>query len=116
MSLAHLTIRYEKTRKDNFAGVIKVLFNPNQLAYTQTVTWSPIHNAAKSRPGFNLKYRSSAPETLNLELFFDTYADAGAAGGLLGLLPVPRTSAPSVLPYTQAVADLARLDTELHRP
>jgi hypothetical protein len=116
MSLDHLTIRHEESRKGTYSGSIEALFNPNQLAYTRTNHWSPLYNARKSIPGFNLKYESSAPETLTLELFFDTYAAPGAEGSLLGLLPSSASSARSVLEHTDKVEKLSRIAAELDRP
>lgn len=104
MTLAHLTIRHEKHQKNNFSETIEALFNPSQLAYSKSVTWSPIHGLTNSRHGFHLEYQSSAPETLTIELFFDTYA-MGLASGLV-----------NVRWYTEAVANLARIDTQLRRP
>lgn len=119
MSLSKLTIQYEQGQAKRFSGSIEALFNPTQLGYSRSVSWSPSYTVtqATDRLGFELKYQSVSPETLTLELFFDTYGMASTAGGgLPGALPLPGTTPRSVLPYTQAVAELASVDTQLHRP
>jgi hypothetical protein len=116
MSLSKLTIQYEMGKQGHFLGRLEALFNPTQLAYSKSVTWSPSHTIGmtKRRPGFELQYQSSAPETLTVELFFDAYAtDTGLAGQLV---PPSNPGSRGVLPYTEAVAALARVDTEMHRP
>ena len=120
MTYAKLTIRYEEGREGNFSEeFIEASFNPTQLAYSRSVTWSPSYTAghAKSSSGFGLQYHSTAPETLTVELFFDTYAaTSDAGGGLFGLLSSSGSAAQSVLPFTDAVAALASIDQEMHRP
>jgi nucleoid-associated protein YgaU len=121
MDRAKLQIWYEKDEEGKFLTehVINVLFNPTQLAYSRSVTWSPLYTVgrSKSSPGFGLQYQSSAPETLTLELFFDTYATSSVTeSGTLGLLPSARPAIQSVLPDIKAVASLASIDPKLHRP
>ncbi|WP_438033295.1 CIS tube protein [Sorangium sp. So ce204] len=121
MTLEKLTIHHEKDQQNNFVLLEPgAYFNPNQLVYSKSVTWAPSYTtgASKYRPGFEMLYQSSAPETLTLELFFDTYARGGAGGDLLGLLPSfgAGPGAESVVKATDAVASLAKQDIELHRP
>jgi nucleoid-associated protein YgaU len=95
-ALEKLTIIPEQGRK------IEALFNPNKLSFSRSVTWESQTGAGGEFE--DLVYQSSQPETLAIDLFFDTYGDQPAA-----------TSA-GVVGYTEAVAQLARVDRELHRP
>ena len=116
MSLAKLTIQRERGAKGVFSTPIAALFNPTQLSYSRSLTWSPVHGVGMSRspPGFALRYQSVAPETLTVELFFDTYAVD--ASGLLGLSPSAPPVPESVLEHTRAVSELASIDAGLGRP
>jgi nucleoid-associated protein YgaU len=121
MSLEKLTIQYEKGAEGRFDGKIEALFNPNQLSFTRTVSWERLDTAQlpKSAGYGNVQFKSAAPETLTISLFFDTYGGdphGGTVSGMLGSLFTLPTRPPSVLKYTDAVAALAQLDRELHRP
>jgi nucleoid-associated protein YgaU len=121
MSLAMLTIRYEKGGEGRFDGKLEALFNPNQLSFSRSVTWERLDpvKLTKSVADGSMQFKSASPETLTLSLFFDTYGGdprgGVVSGGMLGSLLMD-TSQPSVLKYTDAVARLAQLDQELHRP
>jgi nucleoid-associated protein YgaU len=114
MTLEKLTIHYEKGRAGRFEGTIEALFNPGLLSYSKSVVWEPIEAAsvATSGAGTPLEFKSIEPETLNVNLFFDTYGGDPRGSFSLGMLG----STPSVLTYTEKVVALARLDRELHRP
>lgn len=103
MILENLTIHFEVLRKNHFVGFIPALFNPSQLAYSKSVQWAPILPPVSSRSGlpYVLQYQSSQPETLSLELFFDSYG-----------MDIPM----GVRAYTEALVALARVQPELHRP
>jgi nucleoid-associated protein YgaU len=75
MGLAKLVIRYETesaTENDPFngAGEFKVMFNPVALTQTRKVTWSPVPGQLGDPP--SLKYASTPPEDLQIDLLFDT--------------------------------------------
>jgi nucleoid-associated protein YgaU len=114
-----LVIQYE-TAKDKFDGKITALFNPAQLSYTSTTNWDHVDGtlASKSAAGGTNVFRTVAPDTLTLSLFFDTYApyDSASAGGLLGLVAGAATEPKSVVTLTSQVLQLARLNKDLHRP
>lgn len=117
MSVAKLTIQHELGKPGIFSPqTLEALFNPTQLSYSKSVTWSANNTIgmAQRRPGFTLQYQTSAPETLTVELFFDTYATATGTDG--ALLPLQLRNSRSVLPYTDAVVGLARIDPLLRRP
>lgn len=118
MTLSKLTIRHELGKQRHFGGWLEALFNPTQLTYSKSVNWTPSYTIGmtKRRPGFELQYQSSAPETLTVELFFDTYATDPSTWGKLVPAPPSSLNPRSVLRYTDAVAALARVDTEMHRP
>lgn len=126
-ALEKLTILYEK--KTAAPGEIVALFNPNQLTLTQSVQWEA-KNTALPGVGSVLEFKgdSDQPATLKLDLFFDTYeGDRGATGigqsllqnlteTPLALFPGATPSRTSVTKYTEEVANLLRIDRELHRP
>lgn len=120
MSLEKLKIEYEQRRKDSFSGVIEALFNPGQLSYLSSATWERVDRAlaSKNESGGTTVFRGVAPETLTVNLFFDTYAPyaSSAAGGLLGLIGGSAPAAESVAKYTDQVMQLARIDKDMHRP
>jgi nucleoid-associated protein YgaU len=125
--LEKLVIRYEKTRKNLFNGSIEALFNPNEFTISRNVKWKSKGVAAVGSKTTLAKqeFRSTAARTLAITLFFDTYEARG--GGLsLGkmakdlLIPTnPFTASPeatNVKEYTDQIAALAQVNTELHRP
>jgi nucleoid-associated protein YgaU len=121
MSLSKLTIQYEKGAEGRFDGKLEALFNPNQLSFSRTVSWERLDTVklTKSVAYGTVQFKSAAPETLTINLFFDTYGGdprGGTVSGMLGSLFSLTARPPSVLKYTDAVAALARLDRELHRP
>jgi nucleoid-associated protein YgaU len=121
MSLAKLTIRYEQGAEGRFDGKIEALFNPNQLSFSRSVAWERLDavKLTKSAASSSVQFKSAEPETLTIDLFFDTYGGdprGGTVSGMLGSLFALTSRPPSVLKYTDAVVALAQLDRELHRP
>ncbi len=129
-SLEKLTILYEKGGEGKFKGEIKALFNPNNFSITTSVEWKEEKSAVPEQ-GYTLRPPKDYPApSLSLDLFFDTYeGDPQAAGssfgqslvkavsgGILGSSFGASPSGASVVKYTQEIADLARMDQELHRP
>jgi nucleoid-associated protein YgaU len=108
--LAKLTIQYEQSRPRQFTGEVVALFNPSEFTLNHNMTWSA---APSATPGGSARLHfqgdSAQPATLQLALFFDTYASSVP---LPGQAPTPL----SVTAYTEQVANLIRLDRELHRP
>lgn len=114
-SLEKLTIFYESGQEGLPPGSVKALFNPNEISITRTVSWVPkasatTNTSAEYEP---LEFRNAAPATLTITLFFDTY-EGDPARLALTIPGVPQGT--SVLRYTEQVANLARLDQEMHRP
>jgi nucleoid-associated protein YgaU len=131
-TLEKLTIKYEKGRKGSFTEALKVSFNPAQLSFSSSATWDRIDPSlgSKSTSSGTTVFRNVAPDTLTLAFFFDTYAPyaTDSAGGVLAaaaasvassvtsLAGGTRIPPESVRKQTAAVMQLARVDSELHRP
>jgi nucleoid-associated protein YgaU len=132
-SLEKLTIWYEVKPgpfKQGSYKSIQALFNPNQLRYDNRAEWRATGTVAQSVAGGfqRMEFQATPPTTLTVDLFFDTYEGAPrtGAGSLLdslrtALVPDNRFSAgtPSfvdVKRYTEQVANLAHVQSELHRP
>lgn len=124
--LQKLKIRYEKRQAGVYSGEIEALFNPSQLSYEQSVGWkiTPLLGQSGLRQAF--EFESSEPAKLTLDLFFDTYEGDPPSGILAGLKAMAATallpaefqspSGTDVVKYTDRVAELARVNRELHRP
>ena len=109
---------------------IQALFNPSQLRYEHRVEWRTAGTVAQSvAAGFQrMEFQATPPSTLSIDLFFDTYEGAPKEdeGSMLAslrtaLIPDNPLSAgtPSyedVKTHTDKVAQLARVQSELHRP
>ena len=76
---------------------IRVMFNPNSLQFDKTVPWNEQVNAGYDAP--EVQFTSGKPETLGMELFFDTFEHNI-----------------SVKPMVDEVRRLSHIDGELHRP
>lgn len=121
--LEKLTIWYEKERLEDWGNSIEALFNPSEFGLSQTVTWET-QFAGGPEAGFSWQeFRQRSPETLTINLFFDTYEKHGGGFSLKSLAPaVPGASlflspeATSVKEYTDQIAELAQINQELHRP
>jgi contractile injection system tube protein/LysM domain-containing protein len=122
--LKKLQITYEQKKAPN--GTIEALFNPNKLTIARTVQWQQRRGAES---GWLSSYSwqdfiESSPETLTVDLFFDTYEShsnklslghlraAVLPAGALGA----SAEATSVQPHIAALSKLAEVDQELHRP
>lgn len=79
-----------------FVPLVEAMFNPNQLSFKQDSTWTEQETVQGNRS--KLEWTNRSPETLTLELLFDTYER--------GL---------DVRLYTQRVAALLEINT-LGRP
>jgi hypothetical protein len=80
------------------AGVpIVALFNPKEYTISKSVPWNPHASAGLDAP--EMQFTTGQGETLNLELFFDTY-EAGS----------------DVRAHTDKLHVLAKIDSDLHRP
>ncbi len=126
-SLEKLTIAYRKGNGSR--KYIEALFNPNKISLSNSVEWSP-KDVVGPPPSYTLSFDGAKlkPPTLTIELFFDTYEGDRNAPGIgqallnnikgtpLGLFPFAKPNGTSVLAYTEQIAQLARLDKELHRP
>ena len=118
--LQKLTITHDGHRDRD---PIVALFNPHELVYSRSVDW---HQRKIAVQGYGASWADSmqefvavSPETLALELFFDTYESRSAAGAS-ALLASVTGSGPAascdVTRHTDRVAALALPDHELHRP
>jgi nucleoid-associated protein YgaU len=100
-SLQKVTIKHETARPRVFSGQITALFNPSELRYTREAAWDvqPVSGLALLTGAQRVAFHTSKPQTLAIDLFFDTY-EQGA----------------DVTAYTNEVARLATVFQELHRP
>ena len=129
-SFAKLTIEHEIKLRGSFDGKIQALFNPSQLRYDNRAEWRSAGTVAQSVAGGfqRMEFQATPPATLSVDLFFDTYEGAPktGSGSMLdslraALVPDNPFSAgtPSfidVKQYTNAVVNLAHVQSELHRP
>jgi len=97
--LSKLTISVLKEEKvaSTTPKEIRALFNPKEYAISKSVPWNPQTSAGLDAP--EMQFTTGQGETLDLELFFDTY-EAGTP----------------VTAHTKALHQLAMIDSELHRP
>lgn len=110
MSLAKLTIAHEEDVEWVPSEIpIKALFNPHDLSFSRTATWSGEALAAKGGTVLPLEFESRGRETLSLDLLFDT-TEAHPSSPLSGVPPV------SVKTYTDQIAGLAAIKPDLGRP
>ena len=124
MSLEKLVINYEIATPGEYDGQVTALFNPNKLTYSRSLNWETVDPASLAKSGRRgrMQFKSITPETLSLDLFFDTY-ELSNGSGLLGAIVSAvssLTSTPptpiSVLDYTDKLEALADYMTELDRP
>lgn len=125
--LKKLKIEYETGQKGpNRYAKLEALFNPNEINIARTVEWEQ-QRAAGQGPWSGLAYqdfRASHPQTLSIELFFDTYearTSASVLGNVVSLIKptLPfgnKPDATNVKDLTDQVALLAQVNQELHRP
>lgn len=102
-SLKKLQITFDR-HDGSMGGPITALFNPTTISRTRSVSWQPkpvvTESADNDQKDVDQRFVSAEPETLSLELFFDTYE------------PRPGDVRGQTNPFTR----LARIDPELHRP
>jgi nucleoid-associated protein YgaU len=123
--LKKLTIHYERPAGRQL-GKIETLFNPGEISRSRRANWDAEALAGHGGPAGSapeVEFYSIEPETLSVNLFFDTYESrSDAAGWALGALPpvpgglVSTRAATDVRRHTELIARLARIDQELHRP
>jgi nucleoid-associated protein YgaU len=100
--LQKLTIYYERGGKRG-KGSIGALFNPGEISKTRSARWEQQHAVGQSGRGTSTvrqEFRAVEAETFSIELFFDTYESPSS----------------DVRRYTDQIARLVEMDTELHRP
>ena len=81
----------------NMMRHIEALFNPKEYTLSKSVPWNPHATSGLDAP--EMQFTTGQGETLQVELFFDTYEG--------------RTN---VKKHTEALHKLALIDTDLHRP
>ena len=102
---------------------IVALFNPGELSFSRSVNWEEKKVAVQAYGATwsdaTQQFVAVAPETLTLELFFDTYESRDGVS-LTALIaptnPFATGDASDVTVHTGRVADLALPDFDLHRP
>jgi nucleoid-associated protein YgaU len=110
-------IKHETDRPKLYSGLIRALFNPNELRYQKDATWDidPATGQALIATTRQSRFNVSKPPTLSIDLFFDTYeGPPQASGRAIAGSQVP--SAVDVTTFTKQVANLASVFPELHRP
>lgn len=120
MTLEKLTIEYETGQTQADRATITALFNPNQLSYSWTVGWKPIDPAVPLKSGNyrSMEFTASDPETLTVNLFFDTYESSSSSATTpgFGALSGASSRPTSVVPLVEQVMQLAEIVPDLHRP
>ncbi len=58
--------------KEDVSQIVHCMFNPNEYTLTKQNQWTQARNKGKNVPG--LTFEQGGPQTLKLQLFFDTYA------------------------------------------
>lgn len=62
--------------KDNPGQAVHCMFNPNEYTLTKQNQWTEARQKGRNVP--QLTFEQGGPQSLKLELFFDTYADDGS--------------------------------------
>lgn len=108
-------------------GPIEALFNPHEISRSRAVSWEQ-KKAASQGGGWTWsdmeqEFLAVNPETLSIELFFDTYESRSQASDwksvasfVQPLNPFQTSDATDVTKLTRRVAKLAEVDKELHHP
>ncbi len=123
--LHKLTIYYERSGRQQ-QGSIEALFNPSEISLTRSAVWQQqqtVGQAASNGAAVEQEFRSIDAEQFSIELFFDTYGSrsdlvtgASAAASFLPASLIPGRQSSDVRQYTDQIAKLVEMDTELHRP
>jgi nucleoid-associated protein YgaU len=106
---------------------IEALFNPSELSFSRSVQWEEkkiaVQAAGSSWSDATQQFVSVAPQTMSLDLFFDTYESRAensgwqrAAAFVAPANPFAAGDASDVTKLTRRIADLAMPDYHLHRP
>lgn len=119
--LEKLTIKRHEKGGPATDGPIVALFNPREISRSWSVNWKERGTPSQvsgSTP--KQEFLSVEPATLAIDLFFDTYESRAQASTWAQFVtpsnPFQTGDATDVTEYTQRVADLAKVDRELHRP
>lgn len=100
-------------------GPIEALFNPAEISRSRSVNW--YQRATATQGGSwtwsdtEQQFLAVAPETLSVELFFDTY-ESRAPVPFGSANPLRSSVATDVRDFTDRVARLAEVDPDLHHP
>ena len=122
--LHKLTIYYERGGRQQ-QGSVEALFNPGEISLTRSTVWEQQKTAGWGGPSgaaVEQEFRSVEAEGFSIELFFDTYGSrsgavtSAAAASFLPASLTPRGQSSDVRQYTDQIAKLIEVDTELHRP
>jgi nucleoid-associated protein YgaU len=123
--LQKLTIFYEQGGQPG-QGSIEALFNPSEISLTKSANWEQQHAAGlggQASASVEQEFRSVEAETFSIELLFDTYESrssamtvARAAATALPATLIPGRESGDVRQYTDQIAALVEVGTELHRP
>lgn len=108
-------------------GPIEALFNPHEISRSRSVSWHQKNSASQGSgwtwSDMEQEFLSVEPETLSIELFFDTYESRSqasdwkrAASFVQPVNPFQTSDATDVTKLTRRVAKLAEVDRELHHP
>lgn len=123
--LHKLTIYYERSGRKQ-QGSIEALFNPAEISLSRSAVWEQQQTVGQAAPkgaAVEQEFRSIDAEKFSIELFFDTYGSrsalvtgAAAAASFLPASLIPGRQSSDVRQYTDQIAKLVEVDTELHRP
>ena len=108
-------------------GPIEALFNPNEISRSRSIEWHERKPASyggrRTAPESEQEFGGVSPETLTIDLFFDTYESRTSASGWQQVAsfvqptnPFQASDATNVTKLTDRVVKLSEVDTELHRP
>jgi nucleoid-associated protein YgaU len=108
-------------------GPIEALFNPNEISRSRTVEWHERKPASyggrRTAADPEQEFGGLTPETLTIDLFFDTYESRASASGWQQVAsfvtptnPFQASDATNVTKLTDRVVKLAEVDPDLHRP
>lgn len=123
--LQKLTIFYEQGGQPG-QGSVEALFNPGEISLAKSANWEQQHAAGlggQASAAVEQEFRSVEAESFSIELLFDTYESrsgamtlARAVATALPVTVIPGRESADVRQYTDRIAALAEVDTELHRP
>jgi nucleoid-associated protein YgaU len=123
--LSKLRIHYDG-HDSTEEGPIEALFNPQELNRSRSISWSRQNVRLRGYSGrrdTRAEFLEVEPETLSVDLFFDTYESREYASGwkaaaafVQPLNPFQASDAVDVTTLTDRVVKLAEVDRNLHRP